>query len=302
MLQALIAKISRFEWPSFAADADAAASGEDVEAIIRFEQLVGELHLAAMQVAVVTSGVNALSDGIRLKNPLALQDLGPQLPSAEKITLPRHCREELSIAYKSIAAVRDFFGELKAAQKDVEGFCADAAEFGTEEAGFLDLPPVADKWRCLSLRALTAVVALEKDVARCLPGRYSHNTPLLKKLLRSVIEGGRPCVDDNATVKLPDLPQRRAAVRPNVHLPCVLEYHGRTFQAVAKDVSTGGVGLEEAPPLEPQTVVLVEFEGGHCIAGLVVWSKGARAGVKFDVPLKPSHPLLARSARLIGGA
>ena len=293
MLQALIAKITRFGWPSLAAGADADASGEDVEAIIRFEQLVGELHLAAMQVAVVTSGVNALSDGIRLKNPLALQDLGPQLPSAEKITMPRHCREELSIAYKSVAAVRDFFGELKMAQRDVEGFCADAHEFGTEEAVFLDLSGVADRWRCLSLRALTAVVALEKDVARCLPGRYSHNTPLLKKLLRSVIEGGRPCVDDNATVKLPDLPQRRAAVRPNVHLPCVLEYHGRTFQAVAKDISTGGVGLEEAPPLEPQTVVLVEFEGGHCIAGLVVWSKGARAGVKFDVPLKPSHPLVA---------
>ena len=157
-------------------------------------------------------------------------------------------------------------------------------------------PAVADRWRCLSLRALTAVVSVEKDVARCLPGRYSHNTPLLKKLLRSVIEGGRPCVDDNATVKLPDLPQRRASVRPNVHLPCVLEYHGRTFQAAAKDISTGGVGLEQAPALVPQTVVLMEFESGHCIAGLVVWSKGTRAGVKFDLPLKPSHPLLASGA------
>jgi hypothetical protein len=293
MLQGLISKLSWPGWLDFMAVRGAAAPDEDMDAFVRFEQLVGELHLAAMQVAVVTSGVNALSEGIRLKNPLALQDLGPQLPSAEKITLPRHCREELSIAFKSVAAVRDFFGDLKTAQRDVEAFCADADEFGTEEAALLDLPGVADRWRCLSLRALTAVVSLEKDVARCLPGRYSHNTPLLKKLLRGVIEGGRPCVDDNATVKLPDLPQRRAAVRPNVHLPCVLEYHGRTFQAVAKDISTGGVGLEEAPPLAPQTVVLVEFEGGHCLAGLVVWSKGARAGVKFDMPLKPSHPLVA---------
>ena len=78
-----------------------------------------------MQVAVVTSGVNALSEGVRLKNPLALQDLGPQVPSAEKIILPRHCREELGIAFKSLAAVRDFFGELKTAQQDVEQFCAD---------------------------------------------------------------------------------------------------------------------------------------------------------------------------------
>ncbi len=296
MLQALISKLSWPGWPSFMDAKDAAASGEDMDAVVRFEQLVGELHLAAMQVAVVTSGINALGEGIRLKNPLALQDLGPQVPGAEKITLPRHCREELGVTFKSVATVRDFFGELKTAQKDVEGFCADANEFGTEEAGFLDLPGVADRWRCLSLRALTAVVALEKDVARCLPGRYSHNAPLLKKLLRSVIEGGRPCVDENATVKLPDLPQRRAEVRPNVHLPCILEYHGRTFDAVAKDISTGGVGLEEAPTLVPQTVVLLEFESGHCIAGLVVWSKGSRAGVKFDLPLKPNHPLLAQQA------
>jgi hypothetical protein len=293
MLQGLFSRLSSHGWLNFIAARSTAASGEDMDAVVGFEQLVGELHLAAMQVAVVTSGVNALSEGVRLKNPLALQDLGPQMPDADKITLPRHCREELGIAVKSLTAVRGFFSDLKTAQQDVEAFCADADEFGTEEAAFLDLPGVADRWRCLSLRALAAVVALEKDVARCLPGRYSHNTPLLKKLLRSVIEGGRPCVDDNASVKLPDLPQRRAAVRPNVHLPCVLEYHGRTFQAVAKDISTGGLGLEEAPLLAPQTVVLVEFENGHCIAGLVVWSKGARAGVKFDVPLKPSDPLLA---------
>lgn len=296
MLQALISKLSWPGWLNLAVASSTIAPGEDMDAVVRFEQLVGELHLAAMQVAVVTSGVNALSEGVRLKNPLALQDLGPQVPSSEKITLPRHCREELGIAFKSLAAVRDFFGELKTAQQDVEQFCADADEFGTEEAAFLDLPGVTDRWRCLSLRALTAVVSVEKDVARCLPGRYSHNTPLLKKLLRSVIEGGRPCVDDNATVKLPDLPQRRASVRPNVHLPCVLEYHGRTFQAAAKDISTGGVGLERAPALVPQTVVLIEFESGHCIAGLVVWSKGTRAGVKFDLPLKPNHPLLTSDA------
>lgn len=296
MLQALVSKLSWLGLPRIFAAPHASASDGDVDAVMAFEQLVGELHLAAMQVAVVTSGINALSDGVRLKNPLALQDLGPQLPSVDKISLPRHCREELGIAFKTIATVRDFFGELKIAQRDVEQFCADAHEFGTDEASFLDLPAVADRWRCLSLRALTAVVALEKDVERCLPGRYSHNTPLLKKLLRSVVEGGRPCVDEKATVKLPDLPQRRAEIRPNVHMPCILEYQGRSFPAIAKDISTGGVGLEEAPALLPQTVVLVEFESGSCFAGLVVWSKGPRAGVKFDMPLKPSHPLLAHSA------
>src|SRR6185295_19954221 len=99
------------------------------------------------------------------------------------------------------------------AQQTVAAFCADADTFGTEAAGFLDLPAVADKWRCLSLRALTAVVALQRDVARCLPERYASNTPLLKRLLRNVIEGGMPCIDTEARVLLPNLPQRRALVR-----------------------------------------------------------------------------------------
>jgi PilZ domain-containing protein len=293
VLQALIASLSWLGLHRLAGRSGAAASSGDIDAVLLFEQLIGELHLAALQTAVVTSGVNALGAGVRLQNPLALQDLGPLVPTADKITMPRRARELIGVAQKNLAPVRDFFAELPAAQKSVEAFCVDADAFGTEEAGFFDLPAVADKWRCLSLRALTAVVALERDVSRCLPQRYTRNTPVLKKLLRNVIEGGQPCVDSQARVQLPDLPQRRAAVRPNVRLPCILEHHGRTFQAVAKDISTGGVGLEDAPALTCQDVVLVEFEDGHCFAGLVVWSKGKRAGVKFDAPLKPSHPLLA---------
>ena len=294
MLQALISSLSWLGLHHLAiGGGDTTARSEDVDAVLQFEQLIGELHLAALQTAVVTSGVNALGAGVRLQNPMALQDLGPQPPDAAKISLLRKCREQLGVPHKHVAAVREFFSEVPAAQQAVEAFCADANEFGTQEAGFLDLAAVADKWRCLSLRALTAVVGLERDVARCLPARYTRNTPVLKKLLRSVIEGGQPCVDNDARVKLPDLPQRRAAVRPNVNLPCILEHHGMTYQAFAKDVSTGGVGLSGAPTLMPQTVVLVEFESGHCVAGLVVWSKGSRAGVKFDVPLKPNHPLLA---------
>lgn len=295
MYQALLSSLSWLGLHKLVA-AGGDATVEDMDAVLRFEQLIGELHLAAMQTAVVTSGVNALSAGVRLRNPLALQDLGPQVPAADKFSLPKRCREQLGVPLKHVTAVREFFAELPATQKSVEAFCADAKEFGTEAAGFLDLPAVADSWRCLSLRALSAIVALEPDVARCLPQHYTRNTPVLKKLLRSVIEGGRPCVDSDGWIKLPDLPQRRAAVRPNVRLPCVLEHHGRTFNAVAKDISTGGVGLENAPTFTPQTVVLVEFEGGFCFAGLVVWSMGARAGIKFDSPLKPNHPLLAAQA------
>jgi hypothetical protein len=295
MFQSLLKSLSQFGHRRIAVPISAAGR-TDVDAVVRFETLVGELHLAATQIAVVTSGVNALQAGIKLKNALSLQDLGPQVPEAATIELPRTCRDELGIASSKIIPVRDLFRELEPAQRDVEMFCADAETFGQETAAFLDLPTVSQRWRRLSVRALAAVIDLEPDVARCLPARYAQNAALLNRLLRSAVEGGHPCVGPDCIIKLPDLPQRRAAVRPNACLPCIVDYHGMTFQAVVKDISTGGVGLDDAPPMRPQTVVLIEFEGGPCLAGLVVWSKGSRAGVKFDVPLKPSHQLLAQRA------
>lgn len=277
-------------------DNSPAAPGDDLDAVLRFEQLVGELHLAALQTAVVTSGINALGAGIAINNPLELEGLAPQTPDPGSIGLSRRCREEVGVQFRNVMAARDFFVALKPASRELESFCADIGQFGAGEAAFLDVAGLAATWRAVSLRALGAVVALEPDVRRCLTQSYAGNTPELKRLLRSVIEGGQPCVDPERNVVLPDLPQRRAALRPNVRLPCTLEHQGRTTRAIVKDISTGGAGLDGAPGLVPQTVVLIEFEGGPCLAGLVVWSKGARAGVKFDVPLKAGHPLLAAEA------
>ena len=296
MFQSLLKSLSQFGQKRPTSPFGSSLGRADIDAVVQLESLVGELHLAAMQIAVVTSGVNALQSGIKLRNALSLQDLGPQIPDAATITLPRKCREQLGIGASKIAAVRDLFSDLEPAQRDVEMFCNDAKAFGEQEAAFLDLAGVSERWRRLSVRALAAVIGLEPDVARCLPARYAQNTPLLKRLLRSGAEGAHPCVGEDAIIKLPDLPQRRAAVRPNVRLPCVVEYHGMTFEAVVKDISTGGAGLDEAPPMRSQTVVLIEFQGGDCVAGLVVWSKGSRAGVKFDVPLRPTHQLLAQTA------
>ena len=292
MLQVLRSTLS---WLGIPFEPASGCADDDLDAVLRLEQLVGELHLAALQTAVVTSGVNVLTQGGRLENASSLKDLMPEMPALGKVSLPRSVRQEIGIKLNSVMPTRHFFEESKAAQRDLRTFCKDVDQFGTEEAAFLDVAHLDVAWHNLSTLALAAVVALEGDVARCLPERYTRNTPKLKKLLVDVIRGGHPCVDANGLVKLPDLPQRRAATRPNIHLPCLLEHHGNTYQAVAKDISTGGVGLEDAPTLMPQTVVLIEFESGHCLAGLVVWSKGNRAGVKFDAPLKSSHPLLTAS-------
>ena len=79
MLQGLISKLSSHGWLNFVAARGAAAAGEDMDAVVCFEQLVGELHLAAMQVAVVTSGVNALSEGVRLEESAGAAGPGPAI-------------------------------------------------------------------------------------------------------------------------------------------------------------------------------------------------------------------------------
>lgn len=293
MLQAFRSTLSWLGMHLEPGDGCVDGTAEDAEPLLRLEQLVGELHLAALQTAVVTSAVNALAHGHRLENAASLKDLMPALPPPEKIRLSRRARETLGIRPGKLTPARDFFTAAHAAQQDLEVFCRDAAQFGTEEAAFLDVAHLDVAWHNLSTSALVAVMALEEDVRRCLPQRYTSNTPVLKKLLVEAARGGHPCVDAEGRIAQPDLPQRRAAIRPDVHLPCMLEHHGMTYQAMVKDISTGGAGLEGAPTLKPQTVVLIEFESGHCIAGLVVWSKGDRAGVKFDVPLKAGHPLLA---------
>ena len=57
----------------------------------------------------------------------------------------------------------------------------------------------------------------------------------------------------------------------------------RAFEANAPDadVQSKGEGLLE-----------IEFDDGRCVAGVVVWSKGANAGIKFDTPLGPNDALL----------
>lgn len=262
------------------------AIGEAPNDVLAFEQIAGETHLAALQTAAVMSCINALRNVGRLKDPLAIEDLAPR-PPALTFGLSRD-----QIAATCELAAKEFFSGLPAARRELRAFCTDGEQFGVELAAFLHLERLSAVWRKVSGHALKAVHALDPDLQRCLPERYHQNTLVLVKLVRSAIDGGEPCIDDNGHCFLPDLPQRRPATRRNIYLPCMLEHQGKTSRAVVKDISTGGIGLERACQLTVQNVIVVELEGGRCLAGTVVWSRNKSAGIKFDAPLKSTDPLL----------
>jgi hypothetical protein len=134
------------------------------------------------------------------------------------------------------------------------------------------------------------------EMMRCLPDVHGHNTPVLRRLLVDVLDRNSPCLNVNGSLFVPELPQRRSAARRKLNVACVVEHQDATLRAIAKDVSTSGLGLEQVKGLVPQKVALVEFADGRCLAGVVVWAKGSAAGLKFDRPLGLDDPLPAAQA------
>jgi PilZ domain len=255
-----------------------------------FETLVGETHAAALRTATVASCVNALRSGHLVIAPQSLTSLIPLQCSV--LDGVAHCREELGLTAESFRAATEFFGSLGYAQSSASTFCNDAAQWGTEQACFLHLKNVSAVWRRVSTLAFNAVVTLDPGIERCLPARYGENTAVLKRMLAEVIAGGQPCLDVNGQPYIPDLPQRRPAPRRTINKPCIVEHQGKTARAMVKDISSSGLGLEGAPDMTPQKVAVIEFEDGRCVAGMVVWAKGTRAGITFQTSLSVKDALL----------
>jgi len=263
-----------------------------LEGIQLFEALVSETHAAVLRTAAVASCVNALASGRQFRALQIVKGMLPQQPSLLE-ALPR-CQKELGLQINTPPVLMKYFVSLGYAQAGIATFCDDAEQWGAEQAVFLHLKNLSLVWRRVSHLALNAVATLDPEVERCLPSRYGQNTAVLKKLLAEVLRGGQPCLDANGLPFLPELPQRRPAARREANTPCIVEHLGKTARAVVKDISSSGLGLERAPPMTPQKVALVEFEDGRCFAGVVVWAKGANAGIKFDTPLRPDDPILLR--------
>jgi hypothetical protein len=266
------------------------ARSKGLEGIALFEELVCATHVATLQVAAVASCVNALGSKGGLKNALVLRNFVPHQPTV--ISSLSRCCAEMQLERATMLRVEKFFSDLPAAERQTDVFCSDVERYGAKQAVALHHTALMATWRQMSQRALEGLEALDPDVQHCLAERYSENTAVLTRLLTSVIDGGNPCLDARGYPYLPELAQRRPAPRRAVFHACTLEHQGNTSRAIVRDISTSGLGLEYARQLTPQEVILVEFENGLCLAGVVVWTSGTRAAVKFDTALNPKNPLL----------
>ena len=255
-----------------------------------FEALVYELHAAALLTATIASAINAFYEPMAQRSETALSPYVPQEPAI--ITALRNLMIESDLDEDTTGVISNFFYELAPARTILERYFADASEIGDERAATLHRFSLTNTWRKACRDAVSALQKLHHDVIRKLSAQYARNSNVLTKLLTETSNGGSPCLDAQGQIRLPDLPQRRRSARRTLCQPCVVTHNRKTSQAFVRDVSAGGLGLEQVPQLVPDSIVFIELPSGRRLVGVVAWCDASAAGIRFAKALLPNDPLL----------
>lgn len=257
------------------------------------QALVCETHIAALQTATVTSAINALRTPGRLTAPERISDFVPQ--DSQLLLAKRAWLPESRIPPDAIAAVDGLFGELARARAGLGQFMDDIGRVGVQRAEVLHRARMTAGWHSAAAAAIDAVKALDQALRPSLPERFNESVPILISLLNSVIEGLQPCVDASGHPFIPELPQRRLATRKSLLQHCTVQHGKMSYEALARDISSGGLGLEisRSASLSPFDIVVVNMDCGRRLVGTVMWAKAQLAGIKFSTPLPPNDHLLS---------
>lgn len=254
------------------------------------EAMICQLHSTALHTAAVASVINAAEaqrSGCRPSELLAL------VPGGTAIQFPKtRTMLDSGLSPLVLLAIHDFVAELEPARAVLQRYAVDATVLSLERALALHRLLLKDAWRRLSQLALEAVDQVDRDLSAWLPACYADSARLLRDLLLATEAGASPCLDAEGHLAIPALPQRRRASRRTLLQNCSLTYRNKTYRAFVQNISSGGLGLARAPALIRGEPVVIELRSGRRLAGTVVWSTGANAGVRFMAPLSQRDPML----------
>ena len=88
----------------------------------------------------------------------------------------------------------------------------------------------------------------------------------------------------------------RDSVRHGIRKHAILHCHDRAQTVVMRDISAGGVKIQNAFGLVPGDPIKLELLTRRTLEGEIVWSLPPYCGVKFDTPLATDDPLLTMMA------
>lgn len=85
----------------------------------------------------------------------------------------------------------------------------------------------------------------------------------------------------------------RASQRHGIRKHAALHCHDRVQTVLIRDISVGGMKIQNAFGLVPGDPVKVELLTRRAFEGTVVWSLSPYCGIRFKTPLSADDPLLA---------
>ena len=259
-------------------------------AVALTEALVCETHSATLLTATLTSGINALADKTRRIGPTEIKAFAPgdlsRLATLQSLML------EANAGLEEPIFLGQFLDSTATGNELLTYYLRDAETLGASRAAVLHKTGLADAWREICHLAILAVRELDGLIAPDLPEIYVQNARVLTALLAGAKNGWRPCIDSHGQLHLPPLPQQRRWPRRALLQMCKVALRGVTVDAFVRDVSAGGLGLDQMPPVSRGDLMNIELVCGRTLKGIVAWSAGAKAGLRFTSELKPNDPLL----------
>lgn len=257
-----------------------------------FEHLTSEAQAVAVEIAVITTAVNALNDWRTPIMPSDIARFTPQTATLRALLLVLDNND--TVDSRVSAELLSFIAEVDAARPGLDAYLDDCEVISPERAGLVHARLLRASWRTLALDAKRHIIDLERAGPAPLSELYAQNTRIVSALLTGAGNGLKPCLDENGRLYIPPLPQRRRAPRRSVLQNCVVNGPAQKVQTgFIRDASAGGLGLGRVSGLKRGDHVRVDLANGRQLHGTIAWVTGSSAGVRFDVTLDPSDSLIA---------
>lgn len=219
---------------------------------------------------------NALLAGVA---GVEVREIAKNFPKeASQLTL---AQQRLRQAYPA-HEVNDALAELAEAIRE-----AKAQSLAFISSGFASEPaPLAAAWMASAGKVAAAMRTLDRAFGeRRISGLGDEASPLLQ-LLDEIAGGGHSIIGPDGRLEMPRLRDAREFKRVQVNCPAVILWAGARQDAMLRDMSVGGLGLQGIAGLKQADSVRVQVGDQLDLEGKVEWSREDRAGIKLLLPIE----------------
>lgn len=251
---------------------------------------VQETHVVGLMTAGAASAVNYASQFGTSQPLIAASDLIAGFTPRIEQWPKRILSEQLSRDAFHQAA--EFFAAFRNADAALREYAKEGSTLGIERAASLHIANLLREWRDAAQYGQMAIKTISEDAAPLLPEEDLRSSEILMKTLHRIVQSEPLCCGNDGTIVLPQLAERRRSPRKSLLQDARIRIGNKQFDAFARDISSGGLGLTRMPPFQPGMIIDVELACGRAFRGRIAWSRGEDAGMTFDEALSPTDPLI----------